>query len=182
MSESLADALRDWRDFYTLIGTASATLVGLMFVAASIGASYFTVEREHGLQAFLTPTVLHFTAVVVACLIMIAPHSGPLSLGLTLFVGSLVGLGYSGRRWVMVRRRGSEIVLADKLWYLVGPLTGYAAIAAAAALVFWRADPHLGLDLLAVALGLLLLLGIRNAWDMTVWIAVRAPSPASNPS
>ena len=30
----LIDALRDWHDFYVLIGTASATLVGLMFVAA----------------------------------------------------------------------------------------------------------------------------------------------------
>ena len=182
MGESLTDVLRDWRDFYALIGTAAATLVGLMFVAASIGASYFTVEREHGLQAFLTPTVLHFSAVVIACLIMIAPHSGPLSLGLSLFAGSLIGLGYAGRRWLAVRRRKYALDLADTLWYLVGPLTGYVVIAVAAALVFWRADPHLGLDLLAIALGLLLLLGIRNAWDMTVWIAVRAPSPAGNPS
>jgi hypothetical protein len=30
-SSSLADCLRDWRDFYLLIGDASATLVGLMF-------------------------------------------------------------------------------------------------------------------------------------------------------
>ena len=181
MSGSLADALRDWHDFYVLIGTAAATLVGLMFVAASIGASYFTVEREHGLHNFLTPTVLHFTATLVACLVVLAPNHGPLSLAIILFVGSIVGLCYSGRRWLVVRRRKYEIDLADQLWYLVGPLTSYALIAAAAGLVLSRADPELGLDLLSAGLVLLLLLGIRNAWDMTTWIAVRAPAPASNP-
>jgi hypothetical protein len=182
MSGSLADALRNWHDFYVLIGTAAATLVGLMFVAASIGASYFTVEREHGLHNFLTPTVLHFTATLVACLIVIAPNHGRLSLGIILLVGSVFGLGYSGRRWLVVRRRKYEIDLADHLWYLVGPLTSYVAIAAAAGLVLFLADSELGLDLLSAALVLLLLLGIRNAWDMTTWIAVRAPSPARDPS
>ena len=34
-----------WHDFYLLVGTASATLVGLMFVTATIGAQLFT-ERN----------------------------------------------------------------------------------------------------------------------------------------
>ena len=38
MSVSLDQTLRDWRDFYVMGGTAAATLVGLMFVFASIGA------------------------------------------------------------------------------------------------------------------------------------------------
>ena len=44
MPISLDQALRDWRDFYILAGTAAATLVGLMFVSASIGASQFTLK------------------------------------------------------------------------------------------------------------------------------------------
>jgi hypothetical protein len=32
-----------------------------------------------------------------------------------------------------------------------------------------------GLDLLAAALITLLLAGIRNAWDMTIWIVIRTP-------
>jgi hypothetical protein len=34
---SLADTLREWRDFYTMIGAAAATILGTMFVAASTG-------------------------------------------------------------------------------------------------------------------------------------------------
>jgi hypothetical protein len=29
--------LKDWHEFYLLVGTAAATLIGLLFVAASIG-------------------------------------------------------------------------------------------------------------------------------------------------
>ena len=34
-----------------------------------------------------------------------------------------------------------------------------------------------GLDLLAAAQITLLLAGIRNAWDMMLWIVIRAPTP-----
>jgi hypothetical protein len=35
---TMTEILRDWHDFYVLMGTATATLIGLMFVAVSIGA------------------------------------------------------------------------------------------------------------------------------------------------
>ena len=42
----------------------------------------------------------------------------------------------------------------------------------AAGLSLWR-QSLVSLDMLASALVLLLLIGIRNAWDMTVWIMDR---------
>jgi uncharacterized membrane protein len=170
----LIDALRDWHDFYVLIGTAAATLVGLMFVAASIGAAYFNVEREAGLRAFLTPTVLHFAAVLITCLVVIAPSHSNLSLGIALMAGSVLGLGYSLRVWVEIDRE-------DQLWYLLAPITSYLLMAAAAIFAFASPASSIGLDFLAGSVVLLLVLGIRNAWDMTVWIAVRAPTPPDNP-
>lgn len=178
----LIETLRDWHDFYALIGTASATLVGLTFVAASIGASYFTVEREAGLRAFLTPTVLHFAAVLITCVVTIVPSHSNLSLGIALAAGSFLGLGYSLRVWVTVRRRNFEIDREDQFWYLLAPITSYLLMMAAAAVfAFASQASRIGLDLLAGSVVLLLVLGIRNAWDMTVWIAVRAPTPPSNP-
>ncbi len=32
-----AEALEGWRDFYLLVGTAGATLLALLFVAATLG-------------------------------------------------------------------------------------------------------------------------------------------------
>jgi hypothetical protein len=34
------EALKDWHDFYVLVGTAAATLLGLLFIAVSLGAGY----------------------------------------------------------------------------------------------------------------------------------------------
>jgi hypothetical protein len=65
MQSSLADLLDAWHDFDLLIGTAAATLVGLMFVAASIGASVFLEKDRAAMKAFISPTVVHFSAVLV---------------------------------------------------------------------------------------------------------------------
>src|SRR5215831_16111274 len=46
MQGSAAELFHTWHDFYLLVGTASATLVGLMFVAASIGASVFSEQNR----------------------------------------------------------------------------------------------------------------------------------------
>jgi hypothetical protein len=42
----LAAAIQRWHDFYVLLGGAAATLVGLTFVAASIGAGVLTSSHE----------------------------------------------------------------------------------------------------------------------------------------
>ena len=172
MGEGVAAALKDWHDFYLLAGTASATLIGLMFVAASIGARYFTAEREAGLRAFLTPTVLHFSAVLVTGLLAAAPRHGALSLAILLALEGALGLAYTGRLQLQFRRRGFTVDLEDRSWYLFAPLLGYFLILLAGVLV----AEHLAIALpvLAFSMVLLLLLGIRNAWDMTVWVVIRS--------
>lgn len=174
MGATVAETLREWHDFYLLIGTAAATLIGLMFVAASIGASYFNLERQAGLNAFLTPTVLHFTAVLIICLLALAPDHSAGSLSVLLVAGGAVGLVYTGRLWLQMRRDGmfGIIDLADRTWYLFAPLLAYVLMAAAG--IAARALAEAALPVLAVTLALLLLLGIRNAWDMTVWIVIRS--------
>src|SRR6266404_7078234 len=81
MGPSLAELLHDWHDFYVLVGTASATLVGLMFVAVSIGTSIFNEDHRAAMTAFITPTVMHFAAVLFACLLGTIPtiHGTPLA-------------------------------------------------------------------------------------------------------
>jgi len=143
MQSSLADLLDAWHDFDLLIGTAAATLVGLMFVAASIGASVFLEKDRAAMKAFISPTVVHFSAVLVVALVSLIPsHDWP----------ALAGL-----------------------FYALIPVLGYLLLLLAA-LVLFRQSPA-GLDLLAAAQITLLLAGIRNAWDMMLWIVIRAPTP-----
>ena len=74
MDSSFVELVHHWHDFDLLIGTAAATLVGLMFVAASIGASVFTEKSRAAMQAFISPTVVHFTSVLV---LAVSPSSPP---------------------------------------------------------------------------------------------------------
>ncbi len=173
---SMADRLREWHDFYILIGTASATLIGLMFVAASVAISYLDDEHEGPMRAFLTPTVLHFTAILVTCLMGTAASQTPTSFGTLVAVGGVVGKGFAARVWLNMYRRGitRRLDLADRFCYVIVPILTYLMMTGTGIVLCVR--PNLGLYLLAAALVILLILGIRNAWDMTLWIVVRTPN------
>src|SRR6266849_3850440 len=172
----LGDLLHVWHDFYLLIGTASATLIGLMFVAASIAASTMTEQHKAGLQAFFSPTVVHFAAVLIICVVLSAPlRTWAVLGGLVLAIG-VVGVGYSSTVWVRMGRRGltAKIDLADRFWYALSPVAGHLLVVAAgiAALLHYEHS----LELLAIAIVLLLLAGLRNAWDITAWAVTRTVS------
>jgi hypothetical protein len=172
----LAQALREWHDFYVLGGTAAATLVGLTFVAASIGASYFEEKNAAGLRLFLSPTVVHFSAVLIASLLMMVPGETGMALGALLLAGSVIGIAYSAGVAIDMRRRRlyQSVDFFDRLWYALTPMAGYLVTTMAA--VGLLAQRQGCLELLAAGLGVLLLVGMRNAWDMAVWIAIRAPN------
>jgi hypothetical protein len=174
-SSSLAGLLRDWRDFYALVGTASATLVGLLFVAASIGSGRFTDEHRAPLNAFLTPTLAHFSAAMFACMLFCAPLRDWRSVGGLLGAVGLVGFVYAATIvFDLVIRRRFKADLADRLFYALIPMAAYLMLTAGAALLFCASAA--GADLFAAALVVLLAAGVRNAWDITMFIAVRLPA------
>ena len=69
----VAEALKEWRDFYLLLGTAGATLLALLFVAVSLGVGFLTEERTEGTRPFMSPIVIHFTAVFFAAAVVMMP-------------------------------------------------------------------------------------------------------------
>ncbi len=176
MDPSLSANLREWHDFYVLVGTASATLIGLMFVAVSIGTAIFNDNRRAALAAFITPTVMHFAAVLFACLVATMPSHTWYTLGGLLGAGALAGAVYSGRLAVqmMVRRR-FKIDMEDRLFYAFLPLVGHALALIAATVLMSTHAAVLSADLIAAAVLTLLFAAIRNAWDMMVWIVIETP-------
>jgi hypothetical protein len=171
---TLPDLIRPWHDFYLLVGTASATFVGLLFVAASIGAQVFKEENRAAIEAFISPTVVHFSTALFTCILATIPAHTGMEFVLLLSVLGLAGLGYSGRVWTqLIVRHKFSVDSLDRLFYAVVPGIGQFLVLLSGVLLLTR--PAAGLDCLAVALLVLLLAGIRNAWDMTMWIVIRAP-------
>ena len=177
---SLSASLAEWRDFYTLIGSASATLVALIFVAASIGAGIFTREHQVGVRSFLSPTVVHFTAILVICVFAMVPTQTWFTMGWLMVCSGAFGLAYSAWVWRRMTRYGliGTIDAVDRLYYAQLPMPAYLLILIAG-IALWQ-HSLTGLDLLAGAQILLLLIGIRNAWDMTVWIIDKRQPPAGS--
>lgn len=168
-----SEILRPWHDLLMLIGTASATLVGLLFVAASVGWQVFTPERQNGLRAFLSPSVVHFTSVLTACIIALAPLPGWRATGLLVAADGLAGAAYAIAVWrrMIVHRLTALIDREDFAWYALLPALGHAGLlGAGAVLALGRPE---GCLVLALAMVMLLLAGIRNAWDMTVWVVLQ---------
>jgi hypothetical protein len=65
--------------------------------------------------------------------------------------------------------------IVDRLFYALIPVLGYLLLLLAAFVLLRQSAA--GPDLLAAAQITLLLAAIRNAWDMMLWIVIRAPMP-----
>jgi len=162
--------LADWRDFYVMIGTASGAIVGATFIVATLAAGL--PSRATGIRGFITPTAVHLGSVLVGSAILTVPTLTPLFLSLLLGAGGLGGAGYSalvaGRIWAMNLDRD------DRAFYVILPVLCYAAMAVAAVMTHWPGNGSL--EILAMALVALLVIGMRNAWDMTTFMITRHSS------
>ncbi len=165
--------LLGWQNFYMIVGTAAATLTGLMFVATSLAAGVVRDPSvlDAGIDAFNTPTVVHFGVVLLAAAILSAPWHAFSSIRLVLGTLGVAAIVYL--LVVLRRMRGIpnyRAPLKDWLWYLAFPLAAYIVLAAAA--VVLPARPEAALYVIAAALMALLFLGIHNAWDLVSYFAV----------
>lgn len=170
----MAEAMAHWHEFYMLLGTASGTLVGLLFVAASVSSGVFSSNRRAPLRVFLSATVVHFSSVLAVCLIVLAPLQSWLQFGLLILGCGVFGLVYCALIWRDTVRDShliAAIDLEDRIWYLLVPVIGYLLETATGVALILRLDP--GCTALAFAVGALMVAGIHNAWDITIWIITR---------
>ncbi len=160
-------ALADWRDFYVMIGTASGVIVGATFIVASLASGL--KERNLGLSGFITPTAVHLGSVLVGSAILAAPVLTANALAVLLGAGGMAGAIYA----VIVATRIWKMPLDvfDRTSYVVLPILIYLAMAGAALMTPWAIDWTL--DVLAVSFVTLLVVGMRNAWDMATFMITR---------
>ena len=169
MTESWLQNIEAWHDFYVIVGSAAAGLTGLMFVVVSLSPGKVVDRTAIGVRAFVTPTVVYFATVLVVAAVMTIP---------TLTAPALAGglaLGSVGEVVYLVSLRGHKMWRENKLdrldwlWYIGLPILSYVLAFAAALGIWGRAA--LALDVLGGAMILLLIVGIRNAWDLVIWMS-----------
>jgi hypothetical protein len=165
--------LSNWQNFYMIMGTAAATLTGLMFVVTTLiaGVDAHLSTLNAAVSAFNTPTVVHFGAVLLLAGVLSAPWQTFSSLSLLL---GLLGLGMAFYSILVLRRMWRvphyQSTLEDWLWYMAFPLLAHVSLIVAAFVL--SKNPSPALYIVGSAMMLLLLVGIRNAWDMVTFLAV----------
>lgn len=170
MLEATVPILTTWQNFYVVIGTAAATLTGLMFVAVTLIAQRQNRMPDEANAAFATPTVVHFGAALLIAAVFSAPWQ------VLWIVSLLLGLiGVSGVTYIVIIARRLRHqnhytpVMEDWIWHTMLPLVAYTALVIAAITLPGNASPPL--FFIGAATVLLLFIGIHNSWDTVTYIA-----------
>jgi hypothetical protein len=162
--------LEPWHDFYILLGTAAAALVALLFVAASIGAGLISASRSTATRTYMSPIIFHYTFILLVSLMALVPDMTEWAVAIIIAIVALAGIGFSIVVLIGVIHSAASY-LEDRFGYGAGPLAAYAAALVGAGFLF--AHSLVGPNLLAGALVLLLLVNIRNAWDLMITFVQR---------
>ncbi len=170
IQEPAAQLLQHWHEFYLLVGTAAAALVALLFVAASIGAGILTRHPGGPTRTYMSPVAFHFTSVLFVSAAALVPTHTRLTLGLLVGLNAIAGTVYAA---FVLRRLFTDNIadVADRICYGMVPLFAYLAGLAAAYLIF-GGSMHAP-EFLAGTVVLLLIVNIRNAWDLMLSMARR---------
>jgi hypothetical protein len=161
---AMAEVLEHWHDFYLLVGTAGATLLALLFVAVSLGTGFLTDKRAAATRAFYSPVVLHFSAVFFLAAVALVPAHRPVFFATLIAVCAAIGLAVSTFVCVQLLRHDWTNYKQDHLAYGLLPAIAYLALLFAAAMIW--AENEMALDVLAGSLLTLLVVNVRNAWDL----------------
>ncbi len=158
--------LESWHDFFILLGTAGATLLALLFVAVSLGAGFLSESRADATRAFFSPVVVHFSAVFLMSVVALVPGHRPIFFAAAIGVCALGGLAVATYAMVSLLRHDWTHYKQDHVAYGLLPTIAYVALLFAAFMI-WTGNEH-AVDILAGALLVLLLVNVRNAWDLTL--------------
>ena len=171
--------LVEWESFYVIVGSSAGALIGLQFVVLTLLAEKPQLVNPEGGGAYLTPTIVHFGAVLLLSAVLRIPWH---TIGAFATAWGLIGL--AGIVYVAVvhlrmhRQTNYRAQLEDWLFHTVLPFAAYASLAGSALAAASREAEAL----LCVAAAVLVLLfcGIHNAWDVVayhVFVRMRNSKP-----
>jgi hypothetical protein len=169
MREAWTHQLETWHDFYLLVGTAGVTLTGLLFVVVSLGPRVIAERQGHSVRAFLSPNAVYFTTTLVVSAMLMVPSLAAKAIGTLLCTGAVGSLGYLVYTRAHEHWRRNKLPFLDWIWFIGLPFAAYGLLLLSGIGVWLQVT--LALHGVAVALVLLLVVGIRNAWDMVIWVS-----------
>jgi hypothetical protein len=160
-----------WESFYVIAGSSAAALTGLNFVVIALGTETQRSMPPDAVRAFTTPTIVHFCIVLLISAVLSAPWTLVHGPAVCLAVCGIGGLAYSlFITWQAGHQKDYKPVFEDWLFHSLLPIAAYVGLLVTSVLL----PRHLGVGSFVIA-GVslaLLFIGIHNAWDTVIWMAV----------
>jgi len=175
MDGATQSPLAAWETFFFLVGSSGAALTGLQFVVIALIADSKRRATTTEIEAFGTPNILHFCAVLLVSAILSAPWQGLSRVALALGACGVGGVVYGIIVLRRARRTRYRPVFEDWLWHSVLPLIAYTMLLIGSIALTSR--PRQVLFVIGTSALLLLFVGIHNAWDTVTYIAVGPGEP-----
>lgn len=164
-----------WDNFYLLIGGAAGSLIGLLFIVATLNRGRRDADSAlRGASIYMTPIVQHLAVVLVVSALASAPAIPAEVAALIIGAVALVALASAGQViWhLQIAKSMQTTHWSDVWWYGIAALLADLALAGYAA-TLWLVSPVCAARGIAVSLVLILLIAVRNAWDLVTWITAK---------
>jgi hypothetical protein len=169
MQESWAHQLETWHEFFILLGTAGLTLTGLLFVVISLGPRVAADRHATNVRAFVSPNAVFFTATLVVSSLFLVPALSATIVGVLLCSGACASLVYLAYARAHQQWRHNNLPALDWIWFVGLPFLSYLLLLFAG--VGFVVEVSFAMYGVAAGLVLLVVTGIRNAWDLVLWTA-----------
>lgn len=180
IQEMLATPLPKWESFYVIIGSSAGALTGLQFVVIALVADMRRHTSFDTIDAFGTPTIVHFCVVLALSAILSAPWPSLKGPELVLALAAVVGIGYVAIVTMRARRQEEYVpVLEDWIWHVCLPFLSYMMLLLGSTLL--SRNSTIGLFMIGAMSVLLLFVGIHNAWDTVTFLVIERLNPSETP-
>lgn len=162
-----------WRDFYTVAATISATLVGLLFVGLSLHLRIVVAHAE--VRSLARVTLANFGLVLVVSLFFLIPD-GQSALSVQLIIAGAVSIVIAAPSLVATLRTRRRTLEARLLVLRFGlSVLTYGAVILAGVLL-GAGSTNSALSALVSVTFVLLLISLRNSWDLLVTVGAATHS------
>jgi hypothetical protein len=156
-----------WHDFYLTMGTASASLIGLLFVALSLNLNAIMGESRDDLRAFAEQAFSSFSAVLLIAVCFLIPQHTADALGIVYLFLAIIGAYRMLRRAPAVWRGRQRDRLGEVAFWRLGLSAATMLGLAASGLGLMYGQANALYWLVAVIIGLLMS-PARSPWDLLV--------------
>ena len=114
--QSFESVAQSWHDFYLAAGSASAALLGLLFVGVSINLAAITAAQRADLRTRANLAFANLLYLLAISLVVLIPDVGARSTAISFTSIAIIGL-------VRIVRRARELIRGRKLsWHSLGAL------------------------------------------------------------